>query len=45
MHRFSTAGDLAAAYRAAAAGEVDRTIHQRAQAVLADLPWDAWKRR
>jgi eukaryotic-like serine/threonine-protein kinase len=45
MHRFSTAGDLAAAYRAAAAGKVDRTIHQRAQAVLADLPWDAWKRR
>jgi serine/threonine-protein kinase len=45
VHRFSTAGDLASAYRAAAAGKVDRAIHQRAQAVLADLPWDAWQRR
>jgi eukaryotic-like serine/threonine-protein kinase len=45
MHRFSTAGDLAAAFRAAAAGKVDRAIQQRAQAALADVPWDAWQRR
>jgi serine/threonine-protein kinase len=45
MHRFSTAGDLAAAFRAAAAGKVDRALQQRAQAALADVPWDAWQRR
>ncbi|HUS31774.1 MAG TPA: serine/threonine-protein kinase [Kofleriaceae bacterium] len=45
VHRFSTAGDLAAAFRAAAAGKLDRAIQQRAEAVLADLPWDAWNRR
>jgi tRNA A-37 threonylcarbamoyl transferase component Bud32 len=44
MHRFSTAGDLAAAFSAAAAGKLDRTIRKRAEAVLADLPWDTWKR-
>ena len=45
MHRFSTAGDLAAAFRAAAAGKTDQAIQRRAQAALADTPWDAWQRR
>src|SRR5439155_20958320 len=45
VHRFSTAGDLATAFRAAAAGKIDRTIRQRANAVLAELPWEAWSRR
>ena len=45
MHRFSTAGDLASAFRAAAAGKLARAIQTRAAAVLADLPWDTWQRR
>lgn len=43
--RFATAGELAAAFRTAVADKLDRAIRQRAQAVLAELPWDAWSKR
>jgi hypothetical protein len=43
--RFATAGELATAFRAAAAGALDQAIVERADAVLADLPWDTWSKR
>jgi serine/threonine-protein kinase len=44
-HRFSSAGELAAAFRAAAAGKHDRAIERRATTILAELAWDTWERR
>jgi hypothetical protein len=44
-HRFSTAGQLAVAFDAAAAGKLDRGIARRAGAILEKAPWGAWENR
>jgi len=40
--RFASAGLLARALKAAAAGDVDRGIMERASALLKENPWGAW---
>jgi eukaryotic-like serine/threonine-protein kinase len=42
MHRFATAGELAAALSAALDGQLDRALQRRAEALLHDTPWGAW---
>ena len=43
--RFATAGELAQALVEARAGKLRRSIVERARAILARTPWNAWLRR
>ncbi|MBA3458127.1 MAG: serine/threonine protein kinase [Deltaproteobacteria bacterium] len=42
VHRFSTAEDLASAFRLAVAGRLEGATARRAAVLLTDSPWGAW---
>ncbi len=44
VHRFSTAGELAAVFADAIEGKLDRGIAHRATSLLSDTPWGGWQR-
>ncbi len=45
VHRFATAGELAAAFSAALDGSLDRALVKRASALVQDAPWGSLLRR